>query len=33
MCGSEVSKDSIEWAENQIIKPNPLLFDKIKIRL
>jgi len=33
MCGSEVSKDSIEWAENQIIKPNPLLFDKIKVRL
>ena len=32
MTGSEINLDSIKWAEDRIIKSNPLLINKINIR-
>ncbi len=33
MTGSELNKESKDWAIEQVIQPNPKLYDKIKIRL
>ena len=33
MSGSDINKESIDWARERIIKVNPLLFDKIELIL
>lgn len=32
MTGSEINVTSIKWAEDRILKVNPILVDKIKLR-